>query len=252
VAHEIGHAKDGWKRAGTRVLLACHCYGMWRAEHNRAHHVKAATPEDTVFSPKNESIYKFMPKAILGSYVSGVKAEAEAIRRKGLNPWNPKHIEVMRIFAGTGLFLIASYALAGWMGVAFFLFQGFVSIQVLESVQYVQHYGLLRKKGADGTYERMAPRHSWNSGHVFGNYMTLNLIRHSDHHANPSLRYHELRSCQDAPQLLSGYPGMIALALVPPLWFKVMNPRLEKYLEEQDGAPDTSDVDKDSRMPVNV
>ena len=235
IAHELGHAQRGWKRVATRVLLACHCYGMWRAEHNRAHHVKAATPDDTVYSPKNQSIYEFMPKAIIGSYINGVKVEAEALRNKGLNPWNPKHNEVFRIFIGTGLFLVASYALAGWMGVAFFLFQGFVSIQVLESVQYVQHYGLLREKGEDGKYERMQPRHSWNSAHRFANYMTINLMRHSDHHANPGLAYHELRSHKDAPQLMSGYPGMIAMALVPPLWFKVMNPRLEKYLAEQDG-----------------
>jgi len=231
IAHEIGHDKPKWKQLGAKFILACQCYGQFKAEHNRGHHVKAATPEDVVFSPKNKSIYSFLPKVIIGSFIDGAKLEAEALRRKGKSPWSFKN-EVIQLFCiSISISLLIAFV-CGLKGFLFFIVQAVLSMIILEIVEYIQHYGLEREKNENGKYERMQPKHSWNSGHMFSNYLTLNLQRHSDHHANPKAVYHELISHKEAPQLPSGYPGMIAIALIPSLWYKVMNPKLEKYLDE--------------------
>ena len=138
-----------------------------------------------------------------------------------------------QLFFGSIIIATSVGLLWGWRGLLFFAVQALFSIIVLETVEYIQHYGLERKKLAHGKYERMGPEHSWNSGHIFSTYLLLNLQRHSDHHAHPGRVYHELESPQAAPQLPTGYPGLIALALIPPLWYWVMNPRLERFLDSK-------------------
>ena len=231
VSHEIGHDKVKWKQLGSKIILVFQCYGHYKAEHNRGHHVRAATPEDTVYSKKNVSLYKYLPRAVLNNYVSGCKLEAEYLRKKGINPWSFKN-EIVQMYSASLALAILIFITMGWKGLLFFLIQAVFSVFILETVEYVQHYGLTRKKLADGKYERMGPEHSWNSAHMFSNYTTLNLQRHPDHHANPGKLYHELVSHKESPQLPLGYHVMVGMAMIPPLWFKVMNPKLEAYLDK--------------------
>jgi alkane 1-monooxygenase len=126
--------------------------------------------------------------------------------------------------------------LAGARGLAFFVAQGVVAFSLLEVVNYLEHYGLLRREVEPGHYERVRPAHSWNSGARLSNWYLFNLARHSDHHAAASRPYDRLRHHDDAPQLPAGYATMVLLALVPRLWFRVMDPRVEAWRRREAGS----------------
>ncbi|MEN1728741.1 MAG: alkane 1-monooxygenase, partial [Pseudomonadota bacterium] len=223
--HEMGHHRHPIDQALTRVALAVPAYGHFTVEHNFGHHKEVATPEDTASSRYNESIYRFALREIPGGLVRSWRIETERLARRGRAGYSP-HNTILQSHA-IALLLHGALILAlGWMAVVFLLIHNVIAWIQLTSANYVEHYGLLRERKADGSYERCEPHHSWNSNHVMSNLLLFHLERHSDHHAHPGRRYQCLRDFDDVPRLPCGYFGMFLLAYVPPLWFRVMNPRL--------------------------
>jgi alkane 1-monooxygenase len=223
--HEMGHHRHPIDQFMTRVALAVPFYGHFTVEHNFGHHKAVATPEDHASARFNESIYSFARREIPGGLTRSWQIEARRLARRG-KPWYSWHNVILQSHA-IALLLQGSLVLAlGWPALVFLLLHNAIAWFQLTSANYVEHYGLLRSRGPDGRYERCQPHHSWNSNHVMSNLLLFHLERHSDHHAHPGRRYQCLRDFDDVPRLPSGYFGMFLLAYVPPLWFRVMNPRL--------------------------
>ncbi len=226
--HELGHKKTAVERMLARLALAPTGYGHFNIEHNRGHHRDVATPEDPASSRLGESYYRFMRREIPGALRRGWKLEWDRLERQGL-PWFSVRNEILQ----TGVITALVWAgLVAWLGAAvapLILIQAFIGYTLLTSANYVEHYGLLRQKTPGGRYERPEPRHSWNSNHGLSNILLYQLQRHSDHHAHPTRRYQSLRHFDEAPQLPTGYFGMFLLAFFPPLWFRVMDPRVIEH-----------------------
>ncbi len=224
-AHELGHKRASLERWLSKVALAQTGYGHFFIEHNRGHHVRVATPEDPASSRLGESFWEFLPRTVAGSLTSSWELEAKRLRRMDKSVWSI-HNDILNAWAMTfGLFAVLT-AVFGWVVLPYLLIQAVLGFSLLEVVNYLEHYGLLRGKRPDGRYEITRPEHSWNSNNVASNVLLYHLQRHSDHHANPLRRYQALRHEDDAPQLPTGYAGMIVLATVPPLWRRVMDRRL--------------------------
>jgi alkane 1-monooxygenase len=227
-AHELGHKKSKFDRWLARVALAPTWYGHFFVEHNRGHHKNVATPQDPASSRFGESFYAFLPRTVIGSLRSAWHLEAERLARQGKGAWSVEN-ENLQSWAMSVVLFGAMVVWLGWAVLPFLIIQAVYGFSLLEVVNYLEHYGLLRQKGADGRFVRCDPEHSWNSNHVVTNLFLYQLQRHSDHHANPTRHYQALRHFDHSPQLPSGYAGMIVLAYVPPLWFAVMNKRVLKH-----------------------
>lgn len=231
-AHELGHKRDSLERWLSKIALAQVCYGHFYIEHNRGHHVRVATPEDPASARFGESFWAFLPRTVIGSAKSAFSLEAARIRRTGKNPWNPLTWlgnDVLNAFLISVGFWAVMLAIFGPELIPLIVFQALYGPSLLESVNYLEHYGLLRQKLPDGRYERCAPQHSWNSDHLATNLFLYHLQRHSDHHANPTRRYQILRSMDGAPNLPAGYGALIALTYFPPLWRKFMDHRVVEH-----------------------
>ena len=228
VAHELVHKDSALEQNAGGLLLAAVCYAGFKVEHVRGHHVHVSTPEDASSSRYGQSLYSFLPHAYKHNFLNAWKLEAERLTRKGLSPLS-RHNELIWWYALSGVFLLGFTAAFGWLGALFFLGQSFVAFTLLEIVNYLEHYGLHRRKLDNGRYERTNPNHSWNSNYLLTNLFLFHLQRHSDHHAYAKRRYQVLRHYDESPQLPNGYAGMVVLALIPPLWFAVMNPRVRAY-----------------------
>jgi alkane 1-monooxygenase len=225
-AHELGHKRDDLEKKLAKVALAQTFYGHFFVEHNRGHHVRVATPEDPASSRMGESFYAFWPRTVWGSLTSAVELERERLReREGKGFWTVKN-DVLQAWGLSVLLFGTLIAVFGVEVAPWLALQAVFGFTLLEVVNYLEHYGLLREKREDGRYERTAPRHSWNADDTASNVLLYHLQRHSDHHANPLRRFQALRHFDEAPELPSGYGGMIVLALVPPLWRRVMDPRV--------------------------
>jgi alkane 1-monooxygenase len=223
-AHELGHKKDELERWLSKITLAQSLYGHFYIEHNRGHHVRVATPEDPASSRLGESFYAFWPRSVSGSFRSGWHLEKARMARLEKGPWSLRN-DVVNAWA-MSVVLFGSLLVAFGPGIApYLLLQAVFGFSLLEVVNYLEHYGLLRQRNGD-RYERCTPRHSWNSNQIASNIFLYHLQRHSDHHANPTRRYQALRAFDDAPELPSGYATMIVLAYVPPLWRRVMDHRV--------------------------
>ena len=228
VAHEFIHKDPALEQNAGGLLLAAVCYAGFKIEHVRGHHVHVSTPEDASSSRFGQSLYAFLPHAYRHNFSNAWALEAQRLKRKGLPALHWRN-ELIAWYLISGLFL-AGFSLAfGALGALFFLGQAFVALTLLEIVNYVEHYGLHRRKQADGRYERTNPTHSWNSNYLLTNLFLFHLQRHSDHHAYAKRRYQVLRHFDDSPQLPNGYAGMIVLALFPPLWRAVMDPRVRAF-----------------------
>ncbi len=234
LAHEMGHKGTALERALTPWVLAPTGYGHFTLEHNRGHHRDVATPADPASSRMGENIYRFTLREMPGALRRAWALERARLAQLGLPAWSP-HNAILR----TGAITAALWcALALWLGAGvlpFLVAASFWANFQLTSANYVEHYGLLRQRLPNGRYEPCQPHHSWNSNHIFSNWATFHLQRHSDHHAHPLRRYQSLRHFEDLPQLPSGYFGMFPLAYLPPLWFRVMDPRLVRSVHGQAG-----------------
>ena len=224
-AHELGHKHPLLERWLARVTLAPVAYGHFYVEHNRGHHRRVATFEDPASSRLGESLWAFLPRTVLGSLQSAWHIEAARLAGHNLSPWHWRN-ECLQAWAMTVLVFGAITAWLGPWALLFLVLQAVYGFSLLEVVNYLEHYGLKRSVGADGKLQRCLPEHSWNSNHVVSNLFLYHLQRHSDHHAHPARRYQALRHFEQAPQLPNGYAGMVLLAYVPWLWFKVMDKRV--------------------------
>jgi alkane 1-monooxygenase len=235
VAHELGHKKNVLERFYGKALLMTVCYMHFYIEHNRGHHVYVATPEDPATARKHENFYLFWIRSVFDGYAHAWKLESESLKRKG-RMLISIHNEMIR-FAILPLVFCAAITVVMsfvndrivWEVPVFFFAQSFLAFTLLELVNYVEHYGISRKEIAPGRYERVNPLHSWNASHLLSNFFLFQLQRHSDHHAFAHKRYQVLNHYDESPQLPFGYPTMIMIAMVPPLWFALMDKRLEHW-----------------------
>ncbi|HEF4737805.1 alkane 1-monooxygenase [Burkholderia multivorans] len=224
-AHELGHKTNRFERWLAKITLAPVAYGHFFVEHNRGHHVRVATAEDPASARYGESFWAFLPRTVVGSVRSAWRLERTRLARRGRSPWTWRN-EVLHAWAMTVVVWGIAIAIGGAVVIPFLVIQAVYGASLLEIVNYVEHYGLGRRRLPNGRYERCTPQHSWNSNHVVTNLFLYQLQRHADHHANPTRSYQALRHFDDAPQLPAGYATMILLAYVPPLWYRVMNPRV--------------------------
>ncbi|MDQ2768940.1 MAG: alkane 1-monooxygenase [Bacteroidota bacterium] len=225
VAHELGHRARNWEQRLAQALLLSTWYAHFFIEHNRGHHRHVATPLDPVTARLHESFWRFLPRAVGGEYRSAWALEAERLHRLG-QPWARPGNQMLQLLVAQLLLTGAVLAGFGGAGLLAWLGAATVGYVLFQLVNYVEHYGLLRRRTVAGIYERVQPHHSWNSEHALGRILLYELTRHSDHHYQAARPYHTLRHQPASPQMPTGYPGMMLLAAVPPLWFRVMNPRV--------------------------
>ncbi|WP_030483583.1 fatty acid desaturase [Nocardioides aequoreus] len=232
-AHELGHKKESHERWLSKVALAQSFYGHFYIEHNRGHHVRVATPEDPASSRLGETFYAFWPRTVWGSLRSSWRLEQRRYARRDQHPFRLGNDVLNAWLMSTALWGVM-IAVLGWGVAPYLVLQAVIGFSLLEVVNYMEHYGMLRQKvgvGERQRYERVDPSHSWNSNNIATNVLLYHLQRHSDHHANPTRRYQALRDFAESPVLPTGYAGMIVLALVPPLWRRVMDPRVLAHFD---------------------
>lgn len=225
VAHELGHRNNKKEQFLAKSLLLTSLYMHFFIEHNRGHHKYVATPEDPSTARFNEPVMLFWVRSMYQTWMKSWRLEKERLQRSNLNPLNLKN-EMLQFQLVQIAYLTVIYFLFGGSGLTAMLLAGIIGGILLETINYIEHYGLLRKMETNGFYERVQTKHSWNSDHLIGRLLLFELSRHSDHHYKTHKKYQELQSAEDAPQMPTGYPGMMVLALLVPLWFWVMNPKV--------------------------
>lgn len=247
VAHELGHKRSKVAQFHSQMTLMLVGYMHFFIEHNKGHHVNVATPNDPATSKKNQTFYAFWSQSVFGGWRSAWNIEKSRLQRRGYKTWS-RHNTMLWYAILPVLFCVALTTVLSWGSGAviwavpvFWVAQSIMAFSSLESVNYVEHYGIVRKEIAPGKYEKVNPLHSWNSNHRISNFLLFQLQRHSDHHAHAARPYQVLRHFDESPQLPSGYPVMVLMSMVPPLWFKIMNKRLERW---QNAACDAEEIEK--------
>lgn len=229
-AHELSHRPNKSDHYWSHASLMPLAYNHFRIEHPYGHHKRVATPEDPASSKMGESFYKFWPRTVFGGLKSAIEIEKRRLQRKGLSFFSKEN----ELFHGWGM----SAAYHGLMLktfskkiIPYTLTQAFYGISLFEIVNYIEHYGLKRAETGKGKYERTLPEHSWNNNNIVTNLFLYQLQRHSDHHAFPSRPFQALRNFEEAPVLPSGYATMLIPALIPPLWYKMMDKRVYQHYQ---------------------
>ena len=225
VGHELGHRVKKGEQLLAKIALMTSLYVHFFIEHNKGHHKNVATYADPSSARFGESVYRFWPRTIVYSYLGAWKIACKEVRAKGGNCLSLKN-EMVKLQLLQVALLVFITLVYGPRVFLLFLLSAIVGMLLLETVNYIEHKGLTRKETAPGQYERTLPRHSWNSNHVVGRLMLFELSRHSDHHYLASRKYQVLRHFDEAPQMPTGYPGMMLLSLLPPLWFRVMDKKI--------------------------
>jgi len=247
-AHELGHKNTRIEKWLAKLALGVPAYGHFTGEHNRGHHMTVSTPEDCASARMGESIYRFAMREIPGAFRRGWQLERERLASRDLPLWHYSN-PILQSYAVSAVVIVVLLAWVGWIAIPFLVLHHASAYWQLTSANYIEHYGLLRRKQDNGRYERCAPHHSWNSNHVLSNLVLFHLERHSDHHANPLRRYQSLRHFENLPSLPNGYLGMFVLSWVPPLWFKVMDKRL-MALPHVAGDLDRVNIDPQARPSI--
>ncbi|MCM6784953.1 alkane 1-monooxygenase [Nocardia sp. CDC159] len=229
-AHELGHRVERAEQWLAKIALAQSGYGHFFVEHNKGHHARVATPDDPASGRFGESLYEFLPRSVFGGLRSAIELERNRLRRKGLGWWTIQN-HILQAWSMTLVLFGSVIAVWGWRILPYLLLQAVLGAALLETVNYIEHYGLLRAKRPNGRWARCSPRDSWNSDRLVTNIFLFHLQRHSDHHANPGRRYQTLRSSEESPQLPAGYATMILFAVIPPLWRRIMDERLLEHLD---------------------
>lgn len=247
IGHELLHRRElVHKIFGTSFYFKV-LYGHFYIEHVKGHHKHVATIEDPATSRFGESLYQFLPRTILGSYMSVWNYEKKRLARKNEGPWSFNN-QLILINLGQLGFVITLVLIFGLKSLIFIGLYSLMNIVFLETVNYLEHYGLLREKDESGIYEPVNIKHSWNAPQRYTNYLLFKLQRHSDHHANAYKPYQILCSYQDSPTLPSGYSAMLLIAFCPPAWFKAVNPLVKAHREER--RPSEAEV-KRSQTIIN-
>jgi alkane 1-monooxygenase len=234
VAHELGHRKSKIAEWHSKIALISVFYYHFYVEHNRGHHVHVATPNDPATAHKNQTIYAFWFQSVIGSFKSAWEIGKTQNERIGVSLFLRNQV-LWGFMASIILFVFILFVFSQYFGSDVLLLTKFLFVQsimaflLLETVNYVEHYGIQRREIAPNKYEKVNPLHSWNANHFYSNLLLFNLQRHSDHHAYATRPYQVLRHFEESPQLPFGYPLMIIMALFPPLWFSVMNKKLETW-----------------------
>lgn len=231
VGHELGHRNTGGEQLLSKILLLPALYQHFFIEHNRGHHKNVATALDPATARYGEVLYLFWPRSIAGGWVSAWRLERERLEQSGKPFWS-LHNEMLRFQVFQSLYLAGVYVLFGWTGVTGAVVVALIGVLLLETVNYLEHYGLQRGSLASGRFEPVGPEHSWNSNHELGRIFLYELTRHSDHHFKATRKYQILRHLNQSPQLPFGYPTSLMIALLPPLWFRLMNPRVRAAQEK--------------------
>lgn len=244
VGHELGHRKNKFEQFLAKILLLSSLYMHFFIEHNKGHHKRVATPEDPSSARYGESIYIFYLRTIVHSYFSSWDIAIKDTKKKGKAVFS-LYNEMVQFQLVQIVFVALIFFIFGWLGTLYFLAAALIGILLLETVNYIEHYGLQRKSLGEGKYERAMPIHSWNSDHVIGRLMLFELSRHSDHHYLASRKYQLLRHHDNSPQMPTGYPGMMILSLFPPAWFYVMNRRIKRL----SAAPTNEEIE---RNQINI
>ncbi|NRB20336.1 MAG: alkane 1-monooxygenase [Rhodobacteraceae bacterium] len=232
-AHEQFHKPSRIERGLGDLLMALVLYGHFRTEHLLVHHPHVGTPRDTVTARYNEGFHRAFARTLWTGFGSAWRAEKAMQARLNRSPWHPGN-PIWKYLGLQVVFLAIAFAIGGWISVGLFVFQAFVAIWQLELTNYVEHYGLTRKHLGDGKYEPVRPHHSWDSAHRVSGLLLINLQRHADHHAHPMRRFPLLQVYDESevPMLPTGYPPMTALAMIPPLWRRVFNPRVRAWRKQ--------------------
>lgn len=226
VAHELCHRADRLDRAIAKALLVMVGYGHFVVEHVRGHHVRVATPEDPASAPRGMDVYRFIVRSVAGGFAHAWRLEALRLAARGRSAWNVANWALTA--PALSLLLLAVAGLAGGINALWLMLaQAAWAVVLLETVNYIEHYGLRRRRTEVG-YEPVSVRHSWDADYVVSNFLLFNLQRHADHHAHMQRPFETLRASPRAPQLPAGYPTLIPVALVPPLWFALIHPRLPR------------------------
>jgi alkane 1-monooxygenase len=229
VAHELGHRVNKFEQMLAKSLLLTSQYMHFFIEHNRGHHKRVATPDDPSSARMNESVFSFYYRTIVHSYIDAWKIAITDVRKKGVKIISWQN-EMIRYTVIQITFIALIFFAFGGLTTLCYVVAASLGIGLLETVNYIEHYGLQRKEIEPGKYERAMPNHSWNSSHVIGRLMLFELSRHSDHHYIASRKYQVLRHHDSSPQMPTGYPGMMILAHIPPLFFRIMNKQIKKYI----------------------
>ena len=229
-SHELMHQKPKSERLLGDILMGMVLYSHFRSEHLLVHHRYVGTPRDPVTARYNENFYRFFVRVVPACLISAFRAEGAMLARKGKPWWSIENPFWQYGVIELG-FAALAILIAGWLGLWLFLTQAFFAVLYLELINYMEHYGLTREHLGDGKYEHAKPRHSWNIEPKVSNWLLINLQRHSDHHYKPDRHYPLLQTHapEDAPQLPFSYPAMGAVALIPPIWRRMMNPRVRAW-----------------------
>ncbi|MBD3655168.1 alkane 1-monooxygenase [Marinobacter sp.] len=228
--HELGHKSSKVNKLASMAALAPTGYTHFVVEHNFGHHKRVATPEDPATSRMGESFWKFLPRTVVGGIKSAIEIEKSRLKRRGKGFWSLEN-ELLQGWAMTAGFFGATTLACGPRALPFLVAQAAYGASLLETVNYMEHYGLLRQKDASGKYERTQPEHSWNSNHIITNLVLYQLQRHSDHHAHPTRKFQALRHFGEAPQLPGGYASLILPAYLPSTWYEMMDKRVIDHYE---------------------
>jgi len=229
VGHELGHRKSLFSRTCSKLLYLPCQYMHFFIEHNFGHHINVATPNDPATAKYKQNLYSFWISSVTKTYISAWKIQLKLLRVSKLSFISLKNDMLFYTILQIS-FLIFIYLNYGLIITIYSVFMSVVSFLFLETINYVEHYGLLRKINSNGRYERVKPHHSWNSNHTIGRITLYELTRHSDHHFKSSKKYQVLESIEDSPQLPYGYPTSILISFFPPLWFRIMNPLVEHHM----------------------
>lgn len=231
VGHELGHRVTKKEQWLSKALLLTSQYMHFFIEHNRGHHKNVSTEKDPATSRYDEPVYSFWFRSISTGYLSAWQLEFNRLKKKQLPKFHWSNEMLFYIFCQLGL-LLAILVFFNWKTMLYYWASAIIGILLLETVNYIEHYGLVRQKTESGAFKKVLPVHSWNSNHPLGRGILFELSRHSDHHYLASRKYQILRHFDESPQMPTGYPGMIVLAMVPPLWYMVMNPKVKKLHTE--------------------
>jgi alkane 1-monooxygenase len=227
VGHELGHRSTAHEKLMAKALLLTSLYMHFYIEHNKGHHKRVGTKEDPATARYGEWVYSFYFRTIVLSYIHAWKISNHDVKKAGHRIFSI-HNEMILFQIIQLAFLALIFFSFGWLATLYFVIAAILGMLLLETVNYIEHYGLKRKQITEGKYERAMPEHSWNSDHPIGRIMLFELSRHSDHHYLASRKYQTLRHHDNSPQMPTGYPGMMILSLIPPAWFFVMNKRIKE------------------------
>ncbi|MDA0885515.1 MAG: alkane 1-monooxygenase [Bacteroidetes bacterium] len=233
VGHELGHRRSLFARTCSKLLYLPCQYMHFYIEHNFGHHIHVATPEDPATAMYKQNIYSFWITSVVRTYISAWKIQLRLLKVSKRSFFSIKNDMIFYTLLQLS-FIAMIYNYFELYITLLSILISVISFLFLETINYVEHYGLLRKKDSNGRYERVKPHHSWNSNHTIGRIVLYELTRHSDHHFKSSKKYQVLESLDNCPHLPYGYPTSILLSLIPPIWFSIMNPLVRDHMGYSD------------------